>query len=171
MTVPRSLSPLSKVTSSLRYNPYETPFTVLGVSSSISHETLSPSGPWCAARSCSSRELRHNSCHVLLFVLFASGLTPHRCFSLSVRTFLCIVYYACHPLYNSLSFLPHPCHLHQHTCFHSFLSFSPRPLLSALPSLSVRLLSPQTDLGRFYWSLSNAWVPVKVKVNKSKASC
>jgi hypothetical protein len=45
------------------------------------------------------------------------------------------------------------------------------PFLSYWSSLSVSFLSSQTSQGKFYWSLGNAWVPLKVKVNKSKASC
>lgn len=43
-------------------------------------------------------------------------------------------------------------------------------LPSSWSSLSVRLLSSQTGQGKLYWSLRNARVPLKVKVNKSKAS-
>ena len=45
------------------------------------------------------------------------------------------------------------------------------PSLSPWSSLSVRLLSAQTGQGKFYWSLCNARAPLKVKVNKSIASC
>lgn len=44
-------------------------------------------------------------------------------------------------------------------------------LLPSWSSLSVSLLSSQASQGKVYWSLGNARVPLKVKVNKSKASC
>lgn len=66
------------------------------------------------------------------------------------------------PFPAPMASLPSSCSLGYGTIF---------PSLSSWSSLSVRPLSSQARRRKVYWSPGNARVPLKVKVNKSKASC